>query len=109
VCLAEDLIRVHGLEPYEDIAIEFVGIRPGEKLFEEILTAEEGTTATKHERVYVTRNSEKYTLIEMQGILDKFNSVFDEPPMGDEQGIKKLLKKYVRHYSEEEMVETNSE
>jgi len=109
VCLAEDLIRVHGLEPYEDIGIEFVGIRPGEKLFEEILTAEEGTAATKHERVYVTRNSEKYTLKEMQVIIDKFNSVLDELPMSDEQGIKKLLKKYVRHYSEEEMVETNSE
>ncbi|WP_240489181.1 polysaccharide biosynthesis protein [Cohnella thermotolerans] len=42
--LAEDLIRLSGYEPYEDIDIEFTGIRNGEKLFEELLTAEEGAT-----------------------------------------------------------------
>jgi FlaA1/EpsC-like NDP-sugar epimerase len=101
VCLAEDLIRVHGLEPYEDIDIEFAGIRPGEKLFEEILTAEEGTAATKHERVFVARNTEKYTMEEIEVILERFNKALEEFPIGDEQGIKDLLKEYVRHFSEE--------
>lgn len=53
VDLAYNLIRLSGLEPEKDIKIQYCGIRPGEKLFEEILTAEEGTTATKHERIYV--------------------------------------------------------
>jgi len=53
VDLARDLIRLSGLEPEKDIKIQYCGIRPGEKLFEEILTAEEGTTATRHERIYV--------------------------------------------------------
>lgn len=53
--LARDLIRLSGLEPDVDIRIEFTGIRPGEKLYEELLTAEEGTVATKHERIYVAR------------------------------------------------------
>ena len=42
VDIAEELIRIHSLEPYKDIDIKFTGLRPGEKLFEEILTAEEG-------------------------------------------------------------------
>jgi FlaA1/EpsC-like NDP-sugar epimerase len=42
-----------GLTPYTDIKIEYTGLRPGEKLFEEILTAEEGSMATKHEKIYV--------------------------------------------------------
>ena len=53
VDLARDLIRLSGFEPEKDIRIECTGIRPGEKLFEELLTAEEGTAATVHERIYV--------------------------------------------------------
>lgn len=55
VDLARDLIRLSGLEPDKDIKIEFSGIRPGEKLFEELLTSEEGTTATRHKRIFVAR------------------------------------------------------
>ncbi|MED4600750.1 nucleoside-diphosphate sugar epimerase/dehydratase [Paenibacillus validus] len=53
VQLAEDLIRLSGFEPYEDIEIEFSGIRPGEKLFEELLTDEEGIGSTKHDRIFI--------------------------------------------------------
>ena len=52
VDLAKDLIRLSGLEPEKDIKIVFTGTRPGEKLFEELLTSEEGTTATKHKRIF---------------------------------------------------------
>ncbi len=55
VDLARDLIRLSGLEPDKDIKIKFTGIRPGEKLFEELLTAEEGSAATKHKRIFVAR------------------------------------------------------
>jgi len=55
VDLAKDMIRLSGLEPDKDIKIKFVGIRPGEKLFEELLTAEEGTAATKHKRIFVAK------------------------------------------------------
>jgi FlaA1/EpsC-like NDP-sugar epimerase len=55
VDLAKDLIRLSGLEPDKDIKIVFNGIRPGEKLYEELLTMEEGTSATKHKRIFVAR------------------------------------------------------
>ena len=54
VDLACHLIELTGLVPHKDIKIEFTGLRPGEKLYEELLTAEEGSTATKHEKIFVT-------------------------------------------------------
>ncbi len=53
VDLARDLIYLSGLDPEKEIQIKFTGMRPGEKLFEEILTAEEGIAATKNEKIYI--------------------------------------------------------
>jgi len=55
VDLAEDVIRFYGLEPYVDVPIVFTGMRPGEKLFEELLTAEEGSEATSHKQLSIAR------------------------------------------------------
>ncbi|KYZ76436.1 polysaccharide biosynthesis protein [Anaerosporomusa subterranea] len=52
VDMACDLIQLSGLIPFQDIKIEFTGLRPGEKLFEELLTAEEGTSATRHQKIF---------------------------------------------------------
>jgi FlaA1/EpsC-like NDP-sugar epimerase len=56
--LARDVIRFYGLEPDVDIPIVYTGVRPGEKLFEELLTAEEGTERTPYERLLVARLQE---------------------------------------------------
>lgn len=53
--LARNMIILSGYEPGVDIDIVFTGIRPGEKLFEELLTAGEGVTATAHERIFIAR------------------------------------------------------
>jgi len=47
------LIELSGLRPHTDVEIRFTGLRPGEKLFEELLTAEEGTTATTHQKIFI--------------------------------------------------------
>lgn len=51
--LANDLIRFSGLKPGVDIEIEFIGLRPGEKLYEELLTREEGLTKTVYDKIFV--------------------------------------------------------
>lgn len=53
--LACDLIRLHGYEPNKDIMVEFTGLRPGEKLFEEISLAEEETTKTPNNKIYICK------------------------------------------------------
>ncbi len=98
--LAERLIRIHGLEPYRDIDIKVTGLRPGEKLFEEILTAEEGTEASRHEKIFVARNEEKYSLEEIEKILGEFRDAVETPGLYDDGGVRKLLRSYVKHYEE---------
>ncbi len=53
--LAQDMIRLSGLEPERDIKIEVTGMRPGEKLFEELLSAEDGAVASNHDKLFVAR------------------------------------------------------
>ncbi len=50
--MVRDLIKLSGLEPDLDIEIKNIGLRPGEKLFEELLTAEEGTVTTQHQKIF---------------------------------------------------------
>lgn len=52
VDLAKNMIRLSGFEPNKDIRIEFTGLRPGEKLYEELLTSEEGTNTTTHKKIF---------------------------------------------------------
>lgn len=51
--LAENLIRLSGFVPHKDIKIEYTGLRPGEKLYEELLMNEEGMKKTKSEKIYI--------------------------------------------------------
>ncbi|HLD70758.1 MAG TPA: nucleoside-diphosphate sugar epimerase/dehydratase [Negativicutes bacterium] len=58
VDLAREIIRLSGFKPDTEIAITFIGLRPGEKLFEEILTAEEGTVVTQHKKIFMANMSD---------------------------------------------------
>lgn len=51
--LAENLIRMYGKVPYKDVEIKFTGLRPGEKLFEELLMSEEGLKATENKKIFI--------------------------------------------------------
>lgn len=57
VNLAENLIRLAGYKPYRDIDIVFTGLRPGEKLFEELLMNEEGLKKTSNDKIYIGNQS----------------------------------------------------
>lgn len=62
--LAENMIRLSGYVPHKDIEIEFIGIRPGEKIYEELLTNEEGIMETKNNKIFIGKpidmNQEKF-------------------------------------------------
>ena len=58
VHLAEQLIKLSGYKPYEEIRIEFIGLRPGEKLYEELLLEEEGLESTQQEGILIAKPSE---------------------------------------------------
>lgn len=73
--LATTLIRLSGFQPYTDIDIKVTGMRPGEKLFEELLTDEEGVNATTHERIFVAKPS-----CLDEALLDATISAFNQGP-----------------------------
>ncbi|MCQ2407136.1 MAG: polysaccharide biosynthesis protein [Oscillospiraceae bacterium] len=58
VTLAENLIRMYGKEPYVDVEIKFTGLRPGEKLMEELLMKEEGLERTSNKLIYIGKQIE---------------------------------------------------
>ncbi len=95
VTLAENLIRLNNMEPYHDIDIVFSGLRPGEKLFEELLTAEEGTDATTHAKIYIARNSSDADPTTLKQALKELQDALDTPGK-----IKGILKKYIPYYHE---------
>lgn len=53
--LAERMISLAGLKPGDDIRIEYTGLRPGEKLYEEVLATKENTVPTQHQRIFVAK------------------------------------------------------
>lgn len=67
--LAEDMVRLSGLTPYEDIDIVFTGIRKGEKLFEELEISGEGLLRTKHPKIFIGRIAE-YPSPSVRQVLD---------------------------------------
>ncbi len=74
--MAHDLIRLHGLEPDVDIDIKVTGLRPGEKLFEELLNAEEGVLKTEHVEIFKAVCSRKLSKLELEmKITNLFNLI----------------------------------
>lgn len=97
VHLAENLIRLNNMEPYKDIDIVFTGLRPGEKLFEELLTAEEGTDATTHAKIYIARKCSNLDPKTLKDALAKLEKSLDTD---SPENIKVILKEYVPYYQQ---------
>jgi FlaA1/EpsC-like NDP-sugar epimerase len=75
--LAEKLIRLSGFEPYKDIKIEITGLRPGEKLCEELQFAEEGFLPTSHEKVCVL-NGGIVDFCQIRAWLDELSQIVED-------------------------------
>ena len=92
--LARDLIRLSGFEPDEDIKIEFIGLRPGEKLFEELITEGEGIVGTNHDKI-MTLRGQKCSLKMLNGKIDKLGQLAAEQ---NAEKIRSTLKEIVSDY-----------
>ncbi len=83
--LAENLIRMYGKVPYKDVEIKFTGLRPGEKLFEELLMNEEGLKSTENKKIFIGNQ----IAIDEEDLLSKLD----------------VLKKYAEENNSEKVVE----
>lgn len=102
ICIADmarDLIRLSGFKPDEDIEIKEIGLRPGEKLFEELITQGEGSQETGHEEIMVLRSDNHISMEEMNGHIERLVRLAQA---ADAKGIKEELKRVVREYEPQE-------
>jgi len=92
--MARDLIRLSGFEPDVDIKIEYIGLRPGEKLFEELITEGENVVPTSHGKIMVLKGVE-CDLQTLNGKIEKLNSYARDQA---KDKIIKVLEKIVPDY-----------
>ena len=92
--LARDLIKLLGYEPETDIKISYTGLRPGEKLYEELITEGEGIVPTKHEKIMVLRGDGR----PYQDMEELLSELARKAKAHDAQGIKETLKKIIPEY-----------
>jgi len=93
--MARDLIRFSGFEPDVDIKIEYIGLRPGEKLFEELITEGEDVVPTSHEKIMVLKGVE-CDLKLLNGKIDELAKMAEEQ---EAEKIKAKLQEIVPDYS----------
>jgi FlaA1/EpsC-like NDP-sugar epimerase len=94
VDLAEELIRLSGLTPYEDIDIVFTGLRPGEKLFEELLIEGEGILPTIHKKIKVLAPVN----IELAPVAENLDSLYEAARSSELDRLIELLKLLVPEF-----------
>lgn len=85
--LAENLIRMYGKIPYKDVKIVFTGLRPGEKLFEELLMDEEGLESTANKKIFIGNQIN----IDADDMLSKLQSLRNAAEANDSEKTIQLL------------------
>ena len=98
--LAENMIRLSGFEPYKDINIIETGLRPGEKLYEELLIKTEELDKTDNSMIFVERDKP----LDRQVIEDKLNILRDAIATEDNEAVRRAMKRVVPTYHSPEKV-----
>ena len=98
--LAENLIKLSGFEPHKDIDIEITGLRPGEKLYEELLMSEEGLTETKHKKIFIGKPGD----FDLGDVKDKIDELLRVAISGNEVVLRQKVKEFVPTYRQPEEV-----
>ena len=105
--MAIKLIKLSGLEPDVDIQIKVTGLRPGEKLYEELLMAEEGLTETKHDKIHVARPSD-IDMEKLEAKLAKLQHLLDNTNNEQKDEIKDVISEVVPTYRNLEKEKTKN-
>ena len=96
--LAENLIRLSGYKPYDDIMIEFTGLRPGEKLYEELLMSEEGLENTENNMIHIGKPIE----FDEDRFLQQLEELKEICPL-EPMEIRKMIREIVPAYTIKKM------
>lgn len=98
--LAHKMIRLAGLVPNQDIKIVFTGLRPGEKLYEELLNDEENTLPTHHKKIMIGKVRE-YSFVEIE---DQINQLLVYAKKNNDHQVVVLMKKLVKEFKSKNSV-----
>ena len=93
--IAYELIRLSGLEPETDIGIEYIGMRQGEKMYEELQTQEENIIDTGHDKILVLKNGQGNN---WDKLLDDVSEIVDSAKYYDYHKVTAELKKFIPEY-----------
>lgn len=103
--LAVSLIKLMGYDPDVDMPIKITGLRPGEKLYEELLMSEEGLTSTKHDKIFISKPSD-FSVEQLDKNLDRLKKLEYDNKYSSEKVID-MMRKIVPTYKDSKLV--NSE
>ncbi len=95
--LAKDMIKLSGLVPGKDIEIKYSGLRPGEKLFEELFNKGEVYNNTQHKKIYIAQNASSIVVEDLNEKLTQLSKVTN---INDKKDITNLIKIIVKEYDE---------
>jgi FlaA1/EpsC-like NDP-sugar epimerase len=95
VDMARDLIRLSGFKPDVDIKIKYIGLRPGEKLYEELITEDEGIVRSSHEKIFVLKGRNNNDLKWLnQKIEELVKLALDQDGLGIKSKLKEIVPEY---------------
>jgi FlaA1/EpsC-like NDP-sugar epimerase len=94
--LAEDLIRLSGLRPGEDVEVHYTGIRPGEKLFEELSVADEAAEKTYHPKIFVGRVTGR----ELEALERQLSALVDAAHTAQRDAVRAALRDIVPEFED---------
>jgi FlaA1/EpsC-like NDP-sugar epimerase len=105
--LAKKMIKLAGYEPEKDIAIKFTGLRPGEKLYEELLNAKEKVVPTHHKKILIAKvqeNTNNNVIEEIMKLIDLANDCKDDDVV---KQMKSMLPEYISNNSVYQLYDTD--
>lgn len=110
--LAERMIKLSGLEPDKDIEIKYTGLRPGEKLMEELLTKKENTLPTYHEKIFIAKQEDvnpQEVEKSMSELAELLSSDQEDRDMAIVENIKHLVATFKSNNSVYEVLDEKNE